>query len=125
MHSDVLPVLIVEDDEPTQNLLQAMLRRWGYASEIAANGREAIGLLERTDFSIIVLDMMMPSVGGREVIDFVAAASRPTPIIICSAAGPSAFEGADPAVVKAIIRKPFDIDEMIDTINRVTRPPVC
>ncbi|HEY6138098.1 MAG TPA: response regulator [Thermoanaerobaculia bacterium] len=119
-----MPVLIVEDDEPTQNLLQAMLRRWGYASEIAANGQEAISLLERSSFSVIVLDMMMPSVGGRDVIDYVAASSRPTPIIICSAAGPSAFEGADPAVVKAIIRKPFDIDEMIAAVNGVARPPV-
>jgi len=123
MQSDVLPVLIVEDDEPTQNLLQAVLRRWGYASEIAANGREAIASLERTDFSTIVLDMMMPSVGGREVIEFVSAASRPTPIIICSAAGPATFEGMDPAIVKAIVRKPFNIDEVIDAIRRVTRPP--
>lgn len=124
MQSDVLPVLIVEDDEPTQNLLQAVLRRWGYASEIASNGREAIASLERADFSTIVLDMMMPSVGGQEVIDFVSASSRPTPIIICSAAGPATFEDIDPRVVKAIVRKPFNIDDVIEAINRVTRPTV-
>jgi two-component system OmpR family response regulator len=124
MHSDVLPVLIVEDDEPTQNLLQAMLRRWGYTSEIAANGREAIASLERSEFSTIVLDMMMPSVGGREVIEYVTARSKPTPIIICSAAGPATFQDLDPAIVKAIVRKPFDIDEVINAIDRVTRPRV-
>lgn len=121
--TDALPVLVVEDDQPTQNLLRAVLSRWGYVTEIAANGREAIALLERNAYSTIVLDMMMPSVGGHDVIEFVAAAPRITPIIICSAAPPATFAGADPAVVKAIVRKPFDIDEVIAAIHHVTRPP--
>ncbi len=114
-----LPILIVEDDEATQNLLQALLRRFGYSTAIAANGGEAIALLRQNVYSVVVLDIMMPEVGGRDVIDFLAEDTNPTPVIICSAAGPATFADADPAVVKAVVRKPFDIDEIIAAIARV------
>lgn len=120
VQTEPFPILIVEDDEPTQNLLQALLRRFGYSTEIAVNGGDAIGLLRQRDYVVVVLDMMMPEVSGREVIDYLATAARPVPVIICSAAGPATYADANPAVVKAVVRKPFDIDEMITTIARVT-----
>jgi CheY-like chemotaxis protein len=118
-----LPILIVDDDEPTRNLVQAVLRRVGYASENAANGTEAIALLEQNDYAAIVLDLMMPSVSGRDVVDFLAASARGIPVIICSAAGPAALADFDPAIVKAVIRKPFDIEQFAAAITAVTRRP--
>lgn len=40
-------ILIVDDDEPTQNLLRAVLRRCGYASDVASNGRQRSTCYER------------------------------------------------------------------------------
>ena len=113
------PILIVEDDEPTQSLLKAVLRRCGHTSESAANGLEAIALLRANDYTAIILDLMMPEVSGRDVVDFLAATSSPTPVIICSAAGPAALTQFDTTVVKAIVRKPFDVDELIAAIEGV------
>jgi CheY-like chemotaxis protein len=113
------PILIVDDDEPTQNLLRAVLRRCGYASEVASNGRQAIGLLREKRHAAVVLDMMMPEVGGHEVIAFLGTIPDSVPVIICSAAGPAALTGFDPAVVKAIVRKPFDIDELVAAVSAV------
>lgn len=113
------PILIVEDDEPTQSLLQAVLRRCGHTSEIAANGLEAITLLETNHYTAIILDLMMPEVSGRDVVDFLASAANPTPVIICSAAGPAALAQFDSTIVKAIVRKPFDVDELIAAITGV------
>jgi CheY-like chemotaxis protein len=118
-----LPILVVDDDEPTRNLVQAVLRRVGYASENAANGSEAIALLERNDYAAIVLDLMMPSVSGRDVVDFLAVSGRGIPVIICSAAGPAALADFDPGIVKAVIRKPFDIEQFAAAITAVTRRP--
>ena len=111
------PILIVEDDEPTQRLLQAMLRRYGYLSEVAADGLEAIARLRAGRYSMVVLDIMMPTVGGREVVDFLIAEGRIVPVIVCSAAGPAALDGFDPNVVKAIVRKPFDVDEFMAAVR--------
>jgi two-component system, OmpR family, response regulator ResD len=112
-----LPILIVDDDGPTQNLLRAVLRRCGYTSEVASNGREAIVLLQANAYAAVILDMMMPEVGGRDVVAFLAEGATAVPVIICSAAGPKALTGFDPAVVKAVIRKPFDIDELTTAVT--------
>jgi two-component system response regulator PilR (NtrC family) len=116
-----LPVLIVEDDAPTRSLLHAVLSRVGYSSAFATNGAEAMRLLRSNDYAVVVLDIMMPEVSGREVIDFIAAESIPIPVVICSAAGPRALAGFDTNVVKAIIRKPFDIDELVNIVRTVAR----
>jgi len=116
------PVLIVEDDEPTRKLLHAVLTRGGFPTGFAANGGEAIRLLRtNNDYAAIVLDIMMPEVGGREVVEFITAESIPIPVVICSAAGPRVLKGFDPNVVKGIIRKPFDIEEFVALVTSVAR----
>lgn len=111
------PILIVEDDEPTQKLLQALLRRYGYATEIALNGGEAIERLRTAEYSVVVLDMMMPEVGGRAVVEFLSAEARTVPVIVCSAAGPATLTGFDPRIVKAVVRKPFDVDQFVAAVT--------
>ena len=118
-----LPILVVDDDQPTQNLLRAVLRRCGYESEIASNGREAIVLLQAKVYAAVILDMMMPEVGGQEVIAFLATSPNPLPVVICSAAGPAALAGFDSSVVKAIVRKPFDIDELMAAVTSIAAHP--
>lgn len=110
-------ILIVEDDEPTQKLLQTVLRRYGFASEVASNGEEGIARLRAGDYALVVLDIMMPHVSGRAVVDFLSAETRKVPVIVCSAAGPAALAGFDPEIVKAVVRKPFDVDEFIAAIR--------
>jgi two-component system response regulator (stage 0 sporulation protein F) len=112
-----LPILIVDDDEPTQKLIQALLVRFGYSSEVASNGREAIDRLRRNDYSIVILDLMMPTSSGQDVVDFMAAEARRIPVVICTAAGVAKSMVFDSSVVKAVVRKPFDIDQFIEIVN--------
>jgi CheY-like chemotaxis protein len=116
-----LKVLIVEDDEPTRKLLDAVLTRGGFSTGFATNGIEAMRLLRMNEYAAVVLDIMMPEVGGREVVDFITAESIPVPVVICSAAGPRVLTGFDTNVVKGIIRKPFDIDEFVAMVTSVAR----
>ncbi len=57
-------ILVVDDDLPTQKLLEALMRRHGLNTQIAGNGGEAIEQLRKTDFACIILDLMMPVTGG-------------------------------------------------------------
>jgi CheY-like chemotaxis protein len=120
-----LPILVVDDDLPTQKLLEALVRRCGFPSIIASNGGEAIEALRRTELAAVILDMMMPSVGGREVLDFLEARAMHVPVIVCSAAGPAALSGFNPEIVKAVVRKPFDVDQFFAAVTSVARvrPP--
>lgn len=113
-------ILVVDDDEPTQKLLQALLRRCGFTTDVAADGRQAIELLRSRQYAAVVLDIMMPSVGGGAVVDFLSAAESSTPVIICSAAGPAMLAAFSSHVVKAVVRKPFDVEQFATVITGVT-----
>ena len=112
-------ILIVEDDEATQLLLKAIVRRQNVSTVIASHGGEAIDLLRQRKFAAVILDLMMPAVPGQDVIEFVAAEMPSLPIIVCTAAGPRQTANLDPRVVKVVIRKPFDIDEVLDAVSAV------
>ena len=114
-----LPILIVEDDEPTQKLLQALLRRSGLVCEVAPDGAAAIEYVKTKNYAAIILDLMMPAVSGADVVKYLASVDSHIPVIICSAAGPAVLSGFDPKVVKAVIRKPFDVDQFVDAIKTV------
>jgi len=116
MSRTIHPILIVEDDAPTQTLLETLMQRHGYATALAANGRAAIDLLASRDFTAVILDLMMPQVGGGDVIEFLARAQKRVPVIVCTAAGPDKTSDFDSSVVGAVLRKPFDIEEMMSTI---------
>lgn len=114
-------VLIVDDDQPTQQLLTALMRRNGYRSEVASNGSEAIAILGHSEFSLIILDLMMPAVDGRAVIDFLTREKKNIPVIVCTAAGPKRTDEIHSDIVKAVLRKPFDIDKLSEIVATLTR----
>ena len=110
------PILIVEDDQATQTLMQTLMQRYGYSSVVAPDGQTAIDLLREGDFTAVVLDLMMPNVSGHDVIDFLAREKKSVPVVVCTAAGPTHTAGFDPSVVRAVLRKPFDIEVLMSTI---------
>lgn len=106
-------VLIVEDDEATQSLLSAVMQRCGLDSLIAPNGLAAIEILDsRDDVACIVLDLMMPVYGGASVLSHLAARERRVPVIVCTAALPVTKDSFDHSLVRAVIRKPFDVEQL-------------
>ena len=114
------PILIVDDDEPTRKLLQALLVRYGFQTEIASNGREAIELIQSREYAVVVLDLMMPAASGQDVVDFLSGYPRRVPVVVCTAAGVAKSMTFDTNVVKAVIRKPFDIDQFIEVVKGLT-----
>jgi len=113
-------ILIVDDDEPTQKLLAVLMERYGFAPEIAQNGAVAIERLKERDYACIILDLMMPDVGGRDVIAFLGETRRSVKVVVCTAALPAREEDFDAALVHAIVRKPFDIEQLAATVASLT-----
>ena len=112
-------ILIVEDDAATQQLLVALLRRDGFDAVVASDGRQAIDVLSRQPFAAVILDLMMPEVGGREVVEYLTREKRKEGVIVCTAAGAKSVAELRGDAVKAIVRKPFDIDELSAAVRSV------
>ncbi len=116
-------ILVVDDDAPTQLLIATLLRRDGFECVVAENGKDAIRLLTANRaFSAIVLDLMMPTSGGRDVIAHLEKSPHEScpPIIVCTAAGPRETATLQADLVKVVIRKPFDIEDFAAAVASVT-----
>ena len=112
-------VLVVEDEESIRSLMSRFLTRQGFDVATAADGQEGIERLEGDkDFDVLILDLMMPRVSGLGVLQFLDTAH---PELIGRTVVATACTGALPADqlkrVCRVIRKPFQLDELLDAIQ--------
>lgn len=117
-------VLIVDDDDEIRALLQDMLLEEGFEVGTARDGQEALDLLERESGWIVLLDIMMPNVDGREVIRRLQAnqALRDrNKVALMSAGGRLAQEHLHLStdVIEALLPKPFDLDDVLAVVSRL------
>jgi DNA-binding response OmpR family regulator len=103
--------LIVEDDPAIRRLVEKLLTRKGVEIVTAHDGRAAIDHLRDGDFSVVVLDLMVPQINGFEVIDFIKREEKRVPVAVVSAVSQQALTELDLDIVKLVISKPFDVDE--------------
>jgi DNA-binding response OmpR family regulator len=112
-------VLVVEDDPAICILLKALLNRRGYGCHVVHDGNEAMRHLRTQTYSAILLDLMLPGAFGFDVIRFVRA-ERPwmaDRIIVATAACAATLRDFDASTVRALVRKPFDIQELVKHVD--------
>jgi CheY-like chemotaxis protein len=66
-----MKVLIVEDNSINAHVLDSFLKKWHIKSELAVNGKEALKKLTEADFDIILMDLQMPVMGGKETTQMI------------------------------------------------------
>jgi DNA-binding NtrC family response regulator len=121
--SEMLPVLVVEDEELLLSFLTTAVERGGVKAVGAASGREALGLLERGEFSAIISDLRMPGgIGGAEIYDWVGQ-NRPELasrflFISGNVQDPLALETRK-RTGALFIEKPFRIAQLLELINKI------
>jgi CheY-like chemotaxis protein len=114
-------VLIIDDDAPTRGLLTAVMGRTGLAAVAASDGAMAIDIINtRDDLCCIVLDLMMPVVDGTAVLAHLSSLKSNVPVIVCTAAGPRQTPEFDRAIVRAVIQKPFDIEQLAAMVKKLS-----
>ena len=97
-------ILIVDDDPVQRRLLKAAAEKAGYDVELLTEGRSALARLIEPEhgFAAVVLDLMMPEMGGLEVLERLSAAGSTTPVIVQTG------QGGIETVVKAMRAGAFD-----------------
>ena len=113
-NSDGCSILVVDDERDIVGLLHDLLEEEGYRVQAAFDGDQAIGMLQENKPHLIISDIMMPRVDGRELLRFVDTLSdEPIPkLILMSAAAKPSFDLKIP-----FIEKPFDIDDLLQLVN--------
>ncbi|MBW4032699.1 MAG: response regulator transcription factor [Acidobacteria bacterium] len=129
-------ILIVEDEPSLSEPLSFLLRREGYDTEIAADGREALAAFDRDAADLVLLDLMLPGLSGTEVCRELRTRSA-VPIIMLTAKDSEVdivvgLElGADDymtkpystrellARIRAVLRRRVDVDDVDDAVLEV------
>lgn len=120
--STIPHLLLVDDDVAITTVLAPFLERSGYRVQVARDGAEALEILEVTSPDVVVCDVMMPHVDGREVVRRIRARGEWTPVVLLTQVGESSErsaaldEGADD-----YLNKPFDPQELASRVRAVLR----
>lgn len=121
-HENGVSILLAEDNMVNQKVAQMMLKRLGYRADVAANGLEALNLLDNKKYNIILMDIQMPQMDGLEATRIIREKMHPNdrPCIIAMTA--YALNGDKEGCLKAgmddYISKPIQINELERVLHR-------
>ena len=114
-------ILVVEDEKDIQNIIKAFLENAEYKVETADDGLDAINLIQKNNYDLIVLDIMLPKIDGFTVCEMIRKNSN-VPIIILTALTDeeSQLKGFD-KLADDYITKPFSMPVFLKHIEAIFR----
>lgn len=115
-------ILIVEDDRQLRQSLARGLREAGYAVDQAADGEQALTMAQSLEYAAIILDLLLPRLGGIDVCRQLRHRGATTPILMLTAldAVEQRIAGLD-AGADDYLTKPFDFGELLARVRALTR----
>lgn len=115
-------ILLVEDDTQLRTAIERGLREAAYAVTAAADGAEALRLAQSAEYDAIILDILLPSLDGRDVCRRIRATGSRVPILMLTAldAVEHRIAGLD-AGADDYLSKPFDFGELLARLRALTR----
>ena len=121
MSDESVSVLVVEDEDPIRALLEEIIgQRFGCFT--TPNANEANRLIETRFFNLILADIGLPGMSGLELCRLVAEKNPRTVVVMISGiADDQAVGDAQQAGAFEFITKPFDLDEVVATVERALR----
>lgn len=122
MREQTMRILLAEDDENLNHILSGQLTTHGFNVDCCYDGEDALYYGEQNIYDVILLDKMLPSMEGTEILSHLRRNGITTPIILITALGTLSDKvtglnmGADDYLVK-----PFAFEELLARIYCVTR----
>lgn len=121
-------VLVVDDNRVNRELVRLLLEKGGYLPETASDGREAVELLSRTRFDLVLMDIQMPEMDGYEATAFIRDPGSPVldhqvPVVALTAHAGKGF--ADECLKKGMndyLPKPFSSNELLGLLYKWIPP---
>ena len=114
-------LLIVDDDAPIRKLLERIALRAGFDADCAKDGIDALEMMQKKQYAIAIIDLMMPRLSGYELVQRISTMS-PRPVILVATAMTNAdVSKIDDTLVRRVIKKPFDMKSVADTLIETAR----
>jgi two-component system, OmpR family, copper resistance phosphate regulon response regulator CusR len=111
-------ILIVEDEERIVSFLEKGLRSSGYSTLAVSSGADALAIARDGDFDLVLLDLGLPGIDGREVLQRMRARGETMPVVVLTARdGVDDTVGALERGADDYITKPFRFEELLARIR--------
>jgi two-component system, cell cycle sensor histidine kinase and response regulator CckA len=113
-------ILLVDDDDNVRDFGERILKRAGYDILTAANGKEALKIYtkEHDNIALVILDLIMPEMGGKECLGELLKIDPETKVIIST--GASVDDEVKEAVkpcTKGLVDKPYEISQLLHAVE--------
>lgn len=114
-------ILVVDDDQEIQGSLRTILEKKGYRVVTASDGNMGLALAERESPDLVVVDMMMPKKSGFLVLETLKNRKGASPRIIMITANEGSRHQAYAEMlgVDDYLRKPFDLNDFLASVQRL------
>jgi two-component system, cell cycle sensor histidine kinase and response regulator CckA len=126
--SDIMPafgtetILVVDDEEPVRELSVRILTKAGYTVFQASNGKEASDIFrrEKSRISLVILDLIMPEMGGKECLRELLKIDPQVKVLVASGySGDASTKECLETGAKGFVRKPFRMKEFLQQVRGV------
>jgi heavy metal response regulator len=115
-------ILLVEDDKGIVRFVRKGLLENSFSVDVAANGEEGLNAILRMKYDLVVLDILLPKLDGREVLKRVRSMDIQTPVIFLTA------KGSEDDIVHGLnlgaddyLTKPFSFNELLARVQAIIR----
>ncbi len=113
-----LNVLVVDDEKALCDSLGSFFEKDGHTVRCVNNGSEAIKLLKNNDFDLLICDLVMPEINGREVIKALDTLDKRPKVGLITAWNYKSIKDED-LNVDFVVKKPFKLSELRKDINNI------
>lgn len=116
-------VLVMEDERGIAMVLQIALSEEGHKVVVVRDGRDGMKIMEQGPIpDIVLVDLAMPGMGGCKVVETMqsAPALKGIPVVILTGSDADWTKLPPENSYKCLIGKPFDLNEVIETVNTLT-----
>jgi DNA-binding response OmpR family regulator len=115
-------VLLLDDDLSIQRVIAKLLQREGFRVDVVSTGRQAIEKMAHIEYDVFLLDLMTPTEGGMTVIRHLRVHDAPQlQRVILVTASPESLVRTVSKEIAAVVKKPFDAEELLAKIRGILR----
>lgn len=118
----MIKILIVDDEKPICDLIDLNLSSAGYHCTAVQDGLQAIDLIEKEEFELVLLDIMLPGADGYDVMDYIRPLGIPVIFITARHEVKDRVKGLKLGADDYLV-KPFAFEELMARIRCITRRP--
>jgi len=114
-------LLFVEDEKVLRETLQEVFKKNGFDVEIATNGEEAIDLLNKKHYDLILLDIILPKKDGFQVLKSEKKENKKTPVILLTnlSGSENVQKALDLGARNYLVKSEYRLDEIVDRVKEL------